>query len=150
MARMSEPVESLLLGGKVRKWALPLVPGGRGGERPRLKRLVLPQGELAQFYDSEEGIRYIAMIQLRAGNSRGNHYHKVKREYLYMIEGEARLVVENVETRERATVPLRTGDVAFIETGVAHALEVVEPGLAVEFSAARFDAADIYRVKLVE
>ncbi|HWX21245.1 MAG TPA: cupin domain-containing protein [Candidatus Binatia bacterium] len=145
---MLEPVSTTFLAGKVRQWSLPVVQAPSGADAPRLKRLLLPQGELAQFYDGEEGIRYIAMIQLRPGNPRGNHYHKVKQEFLYLMEGEVLLLVEDLETRQRASVPLHGGDLAFIPTRIAHALQVLQPGFAVEFSAARFDPADIYRMML--
>jgi len=136
------------LGGKVIRQVLPLVSLPVGPDAPSLKRLLLPQGELAQLYDATEGIRYLAAIELREGNTRGNHYHKFKQEFLYVLQGEVRLVVEDVESKTRETAPLQPGDLAFIQTGVAHALQIVRPGLALEFSGARFDAADIYRYPL--
>src|SRR5438445_5827047 len=115
--------EITLLGGKVRKQALPIVHPPSAPESPTLKRLMLPQGELAQFYDGEEGIRYIAQIELQAGSVRGNHYHKVKREWVYMMSGEVTLIVEDLESKVRETALLLAGDLAFIQTGVVHALQ---------------------------
>src|SRR5436305_702140 len=83
--------EMILLGGKVRKQALAVVQPPSVAESPTLKRLMLPQGELAQFYDGDEGIRYIAQIELQAGSVRGNHYHKAKEEWVYLISGEVNL-----------------------------------------------------------
>jgi mannose-6-phosphate isomerase-like protein (cupin superfamily) len=145
---MLESVPTSFLAGKVRKWSLPVVRVPSGAGTPHLKRLLLPQGELAQFYDADEGIRYIAMIQLRAGNSRGNHYHKIKQEFLYVLEGEVLLIVEDIQTQARASLLLQGGDVAFIETNIAHVLQILQPGHAIEFSSSRFDPADIYRVTL--
>lgn len=141
--------EIALLGGKVTKWSLPIVQPSSTPDSPTLKRLMLPQGELAQFYDGEEGIRYIAQIELQAGTIRGNHYHKVKQEWVYVMSGEVTLVVENLESNGPEKVQLKPGDLAFIETGVVHALQVTESGQAIEFSTARFDPTDIYRHKLV-
>jgi len=141
--------ETTLLGSKVTKRTLPLVQPPSTADSPTLKRLMLPQGELAQFYDGEEGIRYIAQIELQAGSVRGNHYHKVKQEWVYMMSGEVTLIVEDLESKARETAPLVAGDLAFIQIGVAHALQVTKSGQAIEFSAARFDPADIYRHKLV-
>jgi oxalate decarboxylase/phosphoglucose isomerase-like protein (cupin superfamily) len=93
-------------------------------------------------------VRYLAFIELLPGTVRGNHYHKVKEEWVYMISGEATLIVEHIETRERAAVPLRKGDLAVIATEVAHAIKVHGEGQAVEFSAARFDALDIHKYPL--
>src|SRR5947209_10457753 len=131
--------ESAFLSGKVRKWSLPAFELPLAADAPTVKRLLLPQGELAQFYDANEGVRYMAFIELRAGTVRGNHYHKVKEEWVYMIHGEALLVAEDVESKTRESVPLRAGDLAVIRTGIAHALQVLEAGQAVEFSTARFD-----------
>jgi quercetin dioxygenase-like cupin family protein len=141
--------EITLLGGKVKKQALPMVQPPSGLESPTLKRLMLPQGELAQFYDGEEGIRYIAQIELPAGGIRGNHYHKLKEEWVYLISGDVNLIVEDLASKARESTLLVAGDLAFITTGVVHALQVTKSGQAIEFSSARFDPADIYRHKLV-
>src|SRR5262245_47891745 len=119
---------STWLEGKVWKQTLGLVQPPTPSDAPALKRLLLPQGELAQFYDGAEGIRYLACIELRPGTARGNHYHKVKAEYVYVIRGKVELIVEEVGSGGRVGIALETGDLAFIQTGVAHALRVIEPG----------------------
>ena len=116
---------------------------------PAVKRLLLPQGELAQFYDDDEPIRYLAFLELRAGGVRANHYHKIKRELLYMIGGELLLIVEDIDSGERVPLSLQPGDLAAIQPGIAHALQTVVPGQAIEFSTTRFDPADIHRFPLV-
>jgi mannose-6-phosphate isomerase-like protein (cupin superfamily) len=140
--------ETRLLNGKVLKQALPLFQLPLGPAAPTLKRLLLPQGELAQFYDADEGMRYLAFIELLAGQVRGNHYHKVKEELVYIIRGEVWLSVADVNSQERASVVLQAGDLVVIRTGIAHAIRTVESGQAVEFSIARFDPADIHRYPL--
>ena len=132
------------LAGKVSKQSLPVLQGPAGGEAPRLKRLLLPQGELAQFYDADEPIRYMAWVEIRPGCARGNHYHKVKKEFLYVIQGEFCLVVQDPEHGARDSVPLQMDDVAVIGTGVAHAMRASAPAQLIEFSPARFDPADTY------
>jgi uncharacterized cupin superfamily protein len=141
--------ESSFLAGKVVKRSLAVIEGTPGTGAPALKRLFLPQGELAQFYDGDEGIRYLAFIELRPGSIRGNHYHNVKKEFLYIIRGEVELVVQDIASQARAAIPLQTGDLAFIQTGIAHALRIIQPGQAIEFAAAPFDPVDIQRVTLV-
>ena len=140
--------ESQYLAGRVVKWSLPVISGRPGPDAPALKRLLLPQGELAQVHDSDQGIRYLAVLETRIGCDRGNHYHKVKRERLYVLQGEVLVLAEDVQTRERSSVPLQTGDLLLIETGIAHLLRTVEPGQAIEFSNTRFDAADIFPFRL--
>jgi mannose-6-phosphate isomerase-like protein (cupin superfamily) len=140
--------EAVFLGGKVVRWTLPVLPSPSGEGMPLLKRLLLAQGELAQFYDSDEGIRYIAAVELREGAVRGNHYHDRKEEWLYVMSGEVLLLLEDMESRARATVLLRVGDLAVVHTGVAHAWKTMRAGLAVEYSSVRFDPADVHRVSL--
>jgi hypothetical protein len=132
------------LDGKVLKRTLPALPSASGSDEPRLKRLLLPQGELAQFYDGEEGMRYLAFIGLQTGAARGHHYHKFKQEWLYLIQGELLLLVEDIESKIRESLPLRTGDVALISPNIAHAFRPLQPGQAVEYSPTRFNRADTF------
>lgn len=136
--------ESQYLAGKVVKSSLPVITGRPGPDAPVLKRLVLPQGELGQIHDSDEGIRYMAVLELRAGSVRGNHYHKVKEERVYVLQGELLVVLQDLQTNERASLSLKTGDLLLIPTGIAHLMRTVEPGQAIEFSPTRFNAADIF------
>ncbi len=140
--------ETEYLAGAVKKWSLPVITGPSGPDAPALKRLLLPQGELAQVYNADEGIRYMAVVETRVGFARGNHYHKVKQERIYVLRGEVVAIVEDIQTRARAEVPLRTGDLLLIQPGIAHALQTVEPGQAIEFGQVCFDAADIFTYPL--
>src|SRR5438876_1722495 len=139
--------DGIILGRQVFKGTLPAAEPGPAGKEPALKRVMLPQGELAQFHDSEEGIRYIASIELKAGTVRGNHYHKIKREYIYVLSGEVLLVLAELESRARETLEIKGGDLILIEPGIVHALQVKQTGRAVEFSPNRFDPSDTYRAQ---
>ena len=121
---MSGPTERTFLGGKVRKLSLPVVHGRPADTAPALKRLLLDQGELAQFYTGDEGMHYLAFVELRAGAVRGNHYHKVKKEWIYVISGELSLVLEDIASGTRDGFTMIGGDLAFIPTYIAHALQV--------------------------
>jgi uncharacterized cupin superfamily protein len=136
------------LNGRVLKWSLPVIQGNPPDDAPRLKRLALRQGELAHFSDGEK-IDYIAFVELRLGGIRGNHYHQKKEEAVYIIRGEMVLFVQDIQTREQASLTLQAGDLAVVATHIAHAYQTTQPGDAVEFSKARFDAADVYRFALV-
>jgi mannose-6-phosphate isomerase-like protein (cupin superfamily) len=140
---------STFLSGKVRKHSLPVLTPPTGPDAPVLKRLLLGQGELAQFHDADDPIRYLAYLELREGTVRGNHFHEVKEEFVYLIAGELRLVVEDLASGARDTIPLQAGDLVFVPKRVAHALQVIKSGQAIEYSAARFDGADTYRHPLV-
>jgi uncharacterized RmlC-like cupin family protein len=141
--------ESSYLHGKVLKRSLPVFHGAPPADAHGPKRLDLPQGELANLYDGQEGIRYIAYIEMREGAVRGNHWHQVKEEQIYVLSGKLLLVAQEGEFEERVSVELLPGDLAFLAPGVAHALKTLEPGQAIEFSKTRFNPADVQRVKLV-
>ncbi len=128
----------------ITRLTLPEVAPGASNS-PLLKRLFLPQGELAQFYDRGDPIHYLAFIELKAGTQRGNHYHKQKLEWIYLITGEFLLRAEHLETHERQSLTVRAGDLVNIRTGIAHVLDVQQSGQAIEFSPARFDPDDTYR-----
>jgi mannose-6-phosphate isomerase-like protein (cupin superfamily) len=141
-------LESTYLSGKVLKRSLLVFSAPPGADAPVVKRLLLPQGELAQFYDAAKPIHYLAHIELRPDSVRGNHYHEAKEELIYLVQGEILLTVQDIDSKERDSVPLATGDIVLISTRVAHALHVVKAGHAIEFSSARFDPADTYRFPL--
>jgi quercetin dioxygenase-like cupin family protein len=141
--------ERVIFGGKVRKRSLPVYHGPPPAGVVGPKRLLLSQGELANIYDADEGLRYAALIEMRIGTVRGNHVHRVKEELVYVISGRLELVVQELPNGKPVTVELVPGDLAFIATGIAHAIKPLEPGLAIEFSKARFDPADVQRVVLV-
>lgn len=135
---------SEFLGGKVLKRKLTVIAGRPASDAPRLKRLLLPQGELAQFHDGQPGIQYLAWLELVPGTVRGNHYHQTKEEWIYVGSGELEVLVEDIDSRRRETVPLQPGDLLVIHTGVAHMLRATRAGHAIEFSPTAFDPADIH------
>jgi quercetin dioxygenase-like cupin family protein len=146
---MNAVSEISLLGGRVMVRSLPTVEGPPPPGAPRLKRLLLAQGELAHFYDGPEAIQYLAFTEFKVGAVRGNHYHQQKAEGIYVIEGEVRLVVEDIQTKQRESAHLKPGTAAWIPVGIAHALQPLTVGKAVEYSPARFEAADVHRYQLV-
>ena len=135
--------------GKVLKHSLPSFQGAPPAGATGPKRLALPQGELANFYDDQEGVRYLACIELRPGTVRGNHWHEVKEEQIYVISGELLLVVQERESGARQELELRPGDLALIRPGIAHALKTAAPGYAVEFSRTKFDPSDIKKLTVI-
>lgn len=139
---------SSFLSGKVIKHSLPLLPVPVAPDSPNLKRLALPQGELAQFCNGPEPIRYIAYVELRPATTRGNHFHRVKQEWFYLIHGELTLALQNTDSGEFGSFEMRAGDLVVIPPGIAHAFICTSEGGAVEFSPALFDPADSYRFEL--
>ena len=136
--------ETTFLCGKVIKRSLPVIRGRPGIDAPRVKRLLLPQGELAQVYDKQPGIQYLAYIELIKEAVRGNHYHKRKNEFIYVITGSILLQVQDVSTGEKDSTKAGAGDLVFIPVGIAHCFKTLESGHGIEFSVESFDAADVF------
>jgi mannose-6-phosphate isomerase-like protein (cupin superfamily) len=110
--------------------------------QPAVKRLLLERGELAQIHNADHPVRMIAYTELIAGRIRGNHYHRHKHEWMYIIRGSGRLVVEDRDTGARDETLIVAGDLVSIAVGVSHAIEPLEDGHAIEFSPSPFDPAD--------
>jgi hypothetical protein len=137
---------TIRLNGKVKVWTLPEV---RPPADPSLlKRVLLPQGTLSQFHNGSPAIHYIAAFDLVLGGVRGNHYHKRKQEYVYLLHGSISLVIRDLASGQEDTLAMHEGDLALIETEVVHALVPLKAGLGVEFSPAPFDPEDIFKVQL--
>jgi mannose-6-phosphate isomerase-like protein (cupin superfamily) len=122
----------------------------RPADRPEIcARLSSPRGELAVLTDGSTPIRHLCYVELRTGMVRGNHFHKLRREYFYVIAGELAVQLEDVSTKESVRVEVRPGDMLFIEPGVAHALNPLNEGHALEYAAEPFDLADVYPYPLI-
>jgi len=142
-------IETTYLEGKVLKRSLPVFHHPPLVNATGPKRLLLQQGELAHFYDGQQGLRYVAFIELRQGAVRGNHWHNTKEEQIYVISGELLLVAQDRDSGSQVAVNLKSGDLATIAPGVAHALKTVQAGQAIEFATTQFDAADTQRITLI-
>lgn len=130
---------------KVTVQSLPIFTPRTALPTPDLKRLLLPQGELAQLHDSPEPIHYIAWVDLIPGTLRGNHRHLEKVEHFYLIAGEVELGLLHTDTGRRETFILKVGDLVVIPPGVAHAYRPLKPGNAIEFAPQRHNPADTLR-----
>ncbi|MBX3746798.1 MAG: cupin domain-containing protein [Verrucomicrobiae bacterium] len=136
------------LSGRLTVESLPVLPIPLPADAPVRKRLRLPQGELAQLRDGDEAVHYLAVLELQAGGVRGHHVHQRKRESLYLISGAVTLLAEDPADRQRIALDLHPGDLARIEPGVAHALQTVTPGWAIEFAPHPLDPSDSHPYRL--
>jgi mannose-6-phosphate isomerase-like protein (cupin superfamily) len=108
-------------------------------------RIISPKGELAVLGDGSISIHHLAYVELRAAMVRGDHYHKLRHEYFYLISGALKLNLQDVSTGERASIEMKAGDLAYITPGIAHALHPLKEGHGIEFAVEQFDQADVYR-----
>src|SRR5262245_25543636 len=92
-----------------------------GVDATNLNRLQLPQGDLALLHNSNEPIHFLAWIELKSGTIRGNHVHRVKKEFLYLMDGTVLLHLKETSSDEHQILQLTAGDLVTIEPGIAHA-----------------------------
>jgi dTDP-4-dehydrorhamnose 3,5-epimerase-like enzyme len=97
------------------------------------RRIVDSRGEVAQVVNGG-AFRHLMLLETRRGAVRGNHYHKKKDEWFYVVKGSARLVLRDAESGEKSEEELRAGDKINVKPGVAHALVALEDSLIIEFS----------------
>ena len=131
------------LDGRVTVTTLPACDPAEASQPP-LKRLLLEKGELAHIHNADAPIMMIAYTELRTGKPRGNHVHRRKHEWMYLIRGACRLIVEDPDTGTRDEIRIREGDLISIAVGIAHVIDPLEDGHAIEFSPSRFDATDTF------
>jgi quercetin dioxygenase-like cupin family protein len=121
---------------------VPPIPEGGG-------RIVTSAGELAQIVNGD-AYRYLAFLEFQADPSapRGNHFHAVKTEHLYLVDGLVRATYRDLDTHESAEVELVAGDLVIVHPRCAHAYVALEHSHAVEFSPLAYDPADTIRYVL--
>jgi hypothetical protein len=121
--------------------APPIPPGGG--------RMVTAAGELAQIVNGEP-YRYLAFLEFQPDPDapRGNHFHAVKTEHLYIVDGLVRASYLDLDTGEQSEVELRGGDLVAVSPRCAHAYIALEHSHAVEFSPLGYDPEDTIRYVL--
>ncbi|HZR18567.1 MAG TPA: cupin domain-containing protein, partial [Verrucomicrobiae bacterium] len=113
------------------------------------KRLLLGQGELANFYNGHPGICYLALLELKPGSVRGNHVHRVKLEHVYLISGRLKVIASAESDADSVSFEVNPGELVTIEAGIAHAFKTIEGGYAIEFSPMLFDGSDVEKRNLI-
>jgi len=114
-----------------------------------LARLQSPRGEMAVLTDGTTPLHHLSYLELRPAMLRGNHFHKLRHEFFYLIHGELTLVLSDIATGERASAKMRAGDLAYITPGIAHVLNPTTAGHSVEYAAEPFDLTDVYPHQLL-
>lgn len=103
--------------------------------------LVCDAGRLTRIIDGET-FRYLAYVEYLPAQTRGNHYHRTRRELLYITDG--RLLAYYVDIDTGRTLELTIGEGHVIRTGprLAHAYQAIGTAHAIEIATEPFDAGD--------
>jgi mannose-6-phosphate isomerase-like protein (cupin superfamily) len=125
------------------KVAITTLPTGGADEAER--RLFSSKGELAQIINGTMNIQHLVYWDLdspRSGQTRGNHYHKVKIDRCYVLTGELEVTVMDRQTLEREILTVKDGDCITIAPGVVHSFRSKGYAQALELLPTPYDAAD--------
>jgi len=92
---------------------------------------------------------------INLGEVSGNHYHKFKQEGILIVNGKARVLIENPETKEKYETLADAGYHFTLVSGIAHAIMTAteNPLILIEATNMGFDKdneqKDIYLYKLI-
>ena len=77
-----------------------------------------------------EESRHFFVSCSKPGIVRGNHYHKHKSEWFYVIKGACQIIIEDVETKKRQKKIIKDTDLSIIQVlpNQAHAFKNVGDG----------------------
>ncbi|MDR2018715.1 MAG: cupin domain-containing protein [Syntrophobacterales bacterium] len=96
------------------------------------------KGEFAQIIHGEVA-RHLAFFELKKEHTRGSHYHALKDETFYVIDGVMRGICIDIDSGERAEYTVRKGDKMHIHPRCAHIFYGMEDALVVEYSPQAYD-----------
>jgi quercetin dioxygenase-like cupin family protein len=95
------------------------------------------------FLNSTESIHTVAVIEFpKGGEVRGNHYHKTKREYLYIMEGILQAYFWRPGEEIIQEIILNKGDFLTLHPNLGHAFKGIERTMVFELGNKGFDPLD--------
>lgn len=93
----------------------------------------------------QNAYKYLAVIGFKAGIARGGHYHKQKREMMYVIEGTLTLRVSEHNLLSNPTeLTLCAGDLVELDTGIWHEYIPLADAIALDISPDPYIDGDTY------
>lgn len=107
-------------------------------------------GEMVRIIDGIS-IKYAAYIEfLPGGRPRGNHVHKIKTEYLYVLTGRLKATYIDTGSGEIQVREVVAGDLITVYPDCAHVYETIEHAQALEMTAEVYDPSDTHRYEIVK
>lgn len=96
-------------------------------KRYPMKKHEDPRGFLVQneYKNISEGMKHVLISFTKPGIIRGNHYHKRKREWFYVVKGTMKLHLLDLKTGERQEHIISSDHPEFfeMEPDIVHAME---------------------------
>ena len=112
-----------------------------------VKRWEEEKGEFVQIAYQEE-IHHLAILEIRKGFSRGNHYHRRKEEIFYVFRGKLRALFMDMESLQKEEKVLEKGERIRIKPHCGHFFDALEDSLLVEYSPQIYEEEDRYKINL--
>ena len=81
--------------------------------------------ELLKANEIEKPLKQLHIASIKPGFVRGNHYHKKRIEWLFLVSGKAKVVLEDVATKKRKNFIFneKSPKVLSIFPGISHAVK---------------------------
>lgn len=85
------------------------------------------RGAIYDLLDGET-IRHVGLLTSAAESIRGNHYHREQKQWMYIVEGEINLLLQDRRGEAGADAPVErvrmaNGDMIYIPPEVVHTIE---------------------------
>lgn len=100
------------------------------------------RGYLIEFPIKNYKVEQVNMLFSYADTIRGNHYHKVTEEFFFVVNGHAKVTIQNVTTKEESSFIVKKGDSFSVYPYNLHTLDFVEDTLIMSFYSKEFDMND--------
>ena len=86
----------------------------------------------------DQNVNLIGIVDFKTGNPvRGNHYHKVKDEFFYLLQGKINAYFMDKDSAEIAHHIIECGTLIHIKPCCVHAFTAIENGYAIEYCSNR-------------
>ena len=101
------------------------------------------------YFSLEEDIKFGAILEFKKGfGKRGNHFHKIKEEYFYIITGVLFITIWFPEDeKNKFSIYANANNLMILKPGLAHSIEAIENSLVFEFSPNIFNIEDTFYPK---
>lgn len=88
-----------------------------------------------ELEESQKKFAQIYIATIMPGTVRGNHYHKEKLEWFTILNGKVKVVIENIETKEKKELILDSSEEflhrIFLDVNTAHAFKNISDSTVV-------------------
>jgi len=100
------------------------------------------RGHIRDLLPPDVSVRHVGLITSAAGSVRGNHYHRSKDEWFFLVYGKATAAFRDSDGDLHSFV-MEGGDRAFVPRGVTHSYFFHEESSLLDLGTETFDPLDV-------